>query len=71
LGPESFDKYVEREFKAPGVTRYTNLGGSAPGAPKYTDIEKQSLQNKLRTMSAAQTAEFFRLNPSARAAIDG
>ncbi len=64
------DVYADREFKAPHTMTRTNLGGDKPGYPVYADIEKQSLQNKLRTMSAAETAEFFRSNPSARAAID-
>jgi hypothetical protein len=53
-----------------GSTKFVKLGDANVGYPVYSDIEKQSLQNKLRSMSAAETAEFFRLNPSARAAID-
>jgi hypothetical protein len=71
LGASAFDKYAEREFKAPGMTRYTNLGGSKPGAPQYTDIEKTSLQQKIRKMSSKELDVFLRENPSARAAIDG
>ena len=50
------------------VTRYTNLGGSAPGFPPKSD--KYSFQNKINSLSASEFQQRLNDDPQFREAVN-